>query len=107
MIVELRSTGGQTVVGPSIHPDGERYDVLDVEPAIVPAPMLAACVKALADAVIVKRGGSFQLAKPEPRALQAGSVRHDDAEARAIAYLAAMPPAISGSSGHSGEIRQS
>src|SRR6056297_3870085 len=56
MIVELRSTGGQTVVGPSIHPDGEPYDVLDAEPAVVPAPMLAACVKALADAVIVKRG---------------------------------------------------
>src|SRR6056297_1407921 len=101
MIVELRSTGGQTVVGPSIHPDGEPYDVLDAKPATVPAPMLAACVKALADAVIVKRGGSFQLAKPEPRASQAGSVRHDDVEARAIAYLAAMPPAISGSSGHS------
>ena len=60
MIVELRSTGGQTVVGPSIHPDGEPYDVLDAEPAIVPAPMLAACVKALADAVIVKRGVNIQ-----------------------------------------------
>ncbi|MCX6851379.1 MAG: bifunctional DNA primase/polymerase, partial [Verrucomicrobia bacterium] len=26
MIVELRSTGAQTVVGPSIHPSGEPYD---------------------------------------------------------------------------------
>src|SRR3546814_18533812 len=24
-LVELRSTGGQTVIAPSIHPDGERY----------------------------------------------------------------------------------
>ncbi|XZE55787.1 bifunctional DNA primase/polymerase [Planctomycetaceae bacterium SH139] len=101
MIVELRSTGTQTVIGPSIHPDGEPYDVLDAEPATVPAPMLAACVKALADAVITKRGVSFQLARPELRSSQAGSVRHDDVETRAIAYLNAMPPAISGSSGHS------
>ncbi|WP_168565129.1 bifunctional DNA primase/polymerase [Crateriforma spongiae] len=96
MIVELRSTGGQTVVGPSIHPDGEPYDVLEAEPAIVPAPMLAACVKALADAVIVKRGAP--VSKPIP-------VHPDqptgDIEQRAIAYLNAMPPAISGSSGHS------
>lgn len=101
MIVELRSTGGQTVVGPSIHPDGEPYDVLDAEPAIVPAPMLAACVKALADAVIVKRGVNIQVARPEPKSSPVGSQHHDDVEARAIAYLAVMPPAIAGSGGHS------
>ena len=42
MIVELRSTGGQTVVGPSIHPSGQPYDVLTGEPAVVPAEMLTA-----------------------------------------------------------------
>ena len=63
MIVELRSTGTQTVVGPSIHPDGETYETLDGEPATVPAPMLAACVKALSDAVIVKRGAP--ISKPQ------------------------------------------
>ncbi len=98
MIVELRSTGGQTVVGPSIHPDGEPYDVLDTEPAIVPAPMLAVCVRALADAVIVKRG--VPVSRPQsvsaPRATPTG-----DIEMRAIAYLNSMPAAISGSSGHS------
>ncbi|KAA1258307.1 hypothetical protein LF1_08230 [Rubripirellula obstinata] len=98
MIVELRSTGTQTVVGPSIHPDGETYDVLDVEPATVPAPMLAACVKALADAVIVRRG--VPTSKPQPVA--AGpSAPAADVEMRAIAYLNSMPAAISGSSGHS------
>jgi len=97
MIVELRSTGTQTVVGPSIHPDGEQYDVLDAEPAIVPAPMLAACVKALADAVIIKRGVPVVKPKPIPPSQPAG---HVDVEERAIAYLGAMPPAISGSSGH-------
>ncbi len=98
MIVELRSTGTQTVVGPSIHPDGEPYDVLDAEPATVPAPMLAACVKALADAVIVKRGVPVSKPKPIDSSRPAINV---DVDERAIAYLNAMPPAISGSSGHS------
>lgn len=98
MIVELRSTGTQTVVGPSIHPDGEQYDVLDTQPATVPAPMLAACVKALADAVIVKRG--LPVSKPRPMASSRPAV-NVDVEERAIAYLNAMPPAIAGSAGHS------
>lgn len=37
MIVELRSTGGQTVVGPSLHPTGQQYEVLTEEPAVIPA----------------------------------------------------------------------
>ncbi|MCA9214268.1 MAG: bifunctional DNA primase/polymerase [Planctomycetales bacterium] len=98
MVVELRSTGGQTVVGPSIHPDGEPYDVLDAQPAQVPAPMLAACVKALADAVTFKRGVPAPIKQP-PTGSQPPI--DNDIEARAIAYLAAMPPAISGSGGHS------
>ncbi|TWT80534.1 hypothetical protein CA13_19790 [Planctomycetes bacterium CA13] len=100
MIVELRSTGTQTVVGPSVHPDGEAYETLNGEPAPVPAPMLAACVKALADAVIHRRGP----AKPPqqngtlpPQSPRVGN----DVESRAIAYLNAMPPAIAGSGGHS------
>lgn len=101
MIVELRSTGAQTVVGPSIHPDGESYDVLGAEPAAVPAPMLAACVKALAESVIARRGVNIQVAKLEPKPSLADGSLHNDVEARAIAYLAAMPPAIAGSGGHS------
>src|SRR6056297_171376 len=99
MIVELRSTGAQTVVGPSTHPDGEPYDVLDDEPAVVPAPMLAACVKALADAVIVRRGGS--VTSNSPTVPQCPPTVATDVESRAIAYLSAMPPAIAGSNGHS------
>ena len=100
MIVELRSTGAQTVVGPSIHPDGETYDILDGEPATVPALMLAACVKALADAVVRQRGRAKlpqQTAALSPQSARVGS----DVESRAIAYLNAMPPAIAGSGGHS------
>ncbi|TWU46436.1 bifunctional DNA primase/polymerase [Rubripirellula reticaptiva] len=100
MIVELRSTGTQTVVGPSIHPDGEVYERLDGEPASVPSLMLAACVKALAEAVIHRRG----TAKPPQRTatLPPQSVRMgNDVESRAIGYVNAMPPAIAGSGGHS------
>ncbi|WP_436717345.1 hypothetical protein U8335_10665 [Roseiconus lacunae] len=99
MIVELRSTGAQTLVSPSTHPSGEEYDRLDVEPATVPAPMLAACVKAIADAVIVRRGGSVIADKPTSPPLS--PIDASDVETRAIAYLAAMPPAVSGSGGHS------
>lgn len=98
MIVELRSTGTQTVVGPSIHPDGEAYEILDSEPVIVPAPMLAACVTALANAAIAKRGVSKPINRPSPIL---GAIANNDIEARAIAYLNAMPPAIEGSGGHS------
>lgn len=95
MIVELRSTGCQTVVGPSVHPSGGRYDALGGEPARVPAAMLAACVHALADAVRAKRS----TIEP-PRSAPAITMPHDDAERRAAAYLDAMPPAIAGSGGH-------
>ena len=97
MVVELRSTGAQTVVGPSLHPDGEPYDPLEGEPAAVPAAMLAACVKALADAVVERRGGKPPApARPEPRSPPSA----DLVDRRAAAYLDAMPPAISGQGGH-------
>lgn len=101
MIVELRSTGAQTVVGPSLHPGGEAYDPLEGEPAVVPAGMLSACVKALADAVIERRGGPVPL--PPARAPSDRSSPVPPAhlvERRAAAYLDAMPPAISGQGGH-------
>ncbi|MDX9911235.1 MAG: bifunctional DNA primase/polymerase [Phycisphaerales bacterium] len=99
MLVELRSTGAQTVVGPSLHPDGELYDPLEGEPAAVPAAMLAACVKALANAVVEHRHGrtsSPAPTRPEPRSPPSA----DLIDRRAAAYLDAMPPAISGQGGH-------
>ena len=105
MIVELRSTGAQTVVGPSIHPSGELYETLSGEPAVVPAPMLAACVRALAEASLAKRSPrtTVNSNSPIPQFLKP-PVRlepRNEIESRAIAYIAAMPAAISGSSGHS------
>lgn len=103
MIVELRSTGSQTVVGPSTHPEGEQYEVLSGDPTIVPAPMLAACVRALADAVLKIRSPDLS-PRPRPPLPPARLQQYDsssDVESRAITYLAAMPPAISGAGGHS------
>ena len=106
MIVELRSTGGQTLVGPSIHPDsGDQYEPLGVEPAVVPSAMLLACVEALASEVRRRRHGD----EPEPGRDSNPSIhvstnhtfdRSPDVERRAIAYLAKCPPAIEGQGGH-------
>jgi hypothetical protein len=54
--VELRSTGLQTVVGPSTHPDGSIYEVLTGEPARVPAALLQLAVEGLHKAVLKERG---------------------------------------------------
>ena len=101
MIVELRSTGTQTAVGPSVHPDGEVYETLEPEPLVVPAPMLAACVRALAEAVCMKRGTGSQRPKSKSQPVERSHLAGTDVEQRAITYLHAMPPAVSGSGGHS------
>jgi len=70
VIVELRSTGLQTLVGPSVHPDGDRYDFLGAEPAVVDPVHLTECVARLADAVLERRGLLKQTPDPlksEPR----------------------------------------
>lgn len=102
MLIELRSTGGQTVVGPSLHPHGDPYDVLAGEPARVPGPMLAACVAALADRILELRYGSVS-ERPEIRlpAIPRQHATRDEIERRALAYLDKIPPAISGQGGHS------
>jgi hypothetical protein len=102
MIVELRSTGAQTVVGPSIHPSGEPYDPLDGEPAVVDAGELDAAVAALADAVTEARHGRRERPCSQPVALGTPTFLADNAVVRrAAAYLDRIPPAISGSGGHS------
>jgi hypothetical protein len=104
MIVELRSTGGQTVVGPSVHPTGQRYEILNGEPAVVPADMLTACVAALAKRVSELRYGETPAAHDPPRGTNAQPASRQppagDVERRALAYLDKLPPAISGNGGH-------
>ncbi|QOJ01029.1 MAG: DUF3987 domain-containing protein [Phycisphaeraceae bacterium] len=102
MIVELRSTGAQTVVGPSMHPCGEPYDPLEGEPAVVAVETLGAAVAALARAVTEQRHGSKEAIVSQPRPLGNDRFLADDAVLRrAEAYLDRIPPAISGSGGHS------
>jgi len=105
MIIELRSTGGQTIVGPSIHPEGEQYSILTGEPARVPGPMLLACVEALYQAVLKKRypNGVPQPEKKKespPAATTPSDQSAEMVERRAVAYLDKVPSAISGQGGH-------
>lgn len=101
VIVEIRGTGSQTLVGPSVHPSGEPYDTLKGEPARVSGEALTAAVAALAAAVIESRGGSpSSPAWPESPPLAACPPAADEALRRAEAYLDAIEPAISGAGGH-------
>lgn len=105
MIVELRSTGAQTLVGPSVHPSGEEYDHLDGVPPTVDGADLAARVAALAEAVVRRRHGELerraQHGRTSPtRARPVAVVADDGVLRRAEAYLDAMPRAISGQGGH-------
>lgn len=58
MLVELRSTGSQTVFPPSVHECGESiaWETPDAEPADIDPDVLHAAVKALANAVKVELG---------------------------------------------------
>jgi Bifunctional DNA primase/polymerase, N-terminal len=57
MLVELRSTGCQTIVDPSVHPSGELVVWHDTgpEPAEVEAEELERCVRELATATLIAR----------------------------------------------------
>ncbi len=103
MIVELRSNGAQTVVGPGTHPSGEPYDPLEGEPTPIDHAELAAAVLALAEAVLKRRGCKETIAsQPSPLGNDRFiALPQDHIERRAAAYLDRIPPAISGSGGHS------
>lgn len=99
MIVEIRSTGVQTLVGPSIHPSGEPYTVLDQEPAEVDCETLVKTVEALAEAA----GGPKRRSRKQPQQSKRESRPIGDEPfvlRRARAYLNNIPGAVSGSGGH-------
>lgn len=102
VIVEIRSDGAQTVVGPSVHPDGDRYDILFGEPTVVDAEELTAAVNQLREAVLIRRHGAMPTdLLPHEGSRVPPPDTNQDALDRAGRYLDAMPPAISGRSGHS------
>lgn len=55
MFVELRSTGKQTVVAPSVHPDGDRYAWGEGETATISGPELVERVREVATAALLAR----------------------------------------------------
>jgi len=93
MVVELRSTGAQTVVPPSTHESGEAilWEDEAAEPAVVPPGELLSAVEQLATAVLVDLGEPTR-----PRSIPASSPAPSSAEAsvdlndRAQHCLAAM-----------------
>lgn len=115
--VEIRGKGAQTLVGPSVHPTGEPYDMLESEPAEVDGDRLTAAVEALHEAVLRARHGGASDCQDEqssaaclPTEALDGS-QGDDSEAdryaadaeelwRADRYVKAMPPSVSGHGGH-------
>ena len=103
-IVELRSTGSQTLVGPSIHPSGEPYDFLNGDPASVELPAIRTAVANLAAEVTRMRHGDRAIPPPQPiipsHPLIVFKGDRGRLIRRASAYLGAMPPAISGQGGH-------
>lgn len=93
MLVELRSTGTQTVFPGSIHEKGEPIEwAVNGEPLSVSGQELTNAVNALADE-IERRLGVVKGACPAQQG-QASVVE------RARKYLAKLPPAISGQGGH-------
>lgn len=107
-MLEIRSTGHQTVVGPSVHPEGGRYDVLEGDPFEIDPATLLQAVQSLANAVLHARGRESHPDERSPSSprlttLELSSRVLDDSPEnlrRASAYLAKMPSAISGQGGH-------
>lgn len=111
VIVELRSTGQLSLIGPSTHPGGGNYDLLTQEPAEVPWGLLGNAVGRIAEAVCRMRGRSFD---GPLEGLDEQAHETTDGQAlpdlsrwsiaervdRARLHLDALPPAISGQNGH-------
>lgn len=103
MIVELRSSGAQTVIPPSVHPSGEivSWCGAEIEPAIVEPDTLIRAVDALADAVCqAENVDPKDTSQPKPDRRRKPRRERISVIERARRYLAAMPPAISGQGGH-------
>ena len=69
MLVELRSTGCQTVLPPSVHPSGEsiEWEQPDADPAEIEAEVLFEAVKLLGGAVKIRLGEKTAKPKPKPK----------------------------------------
>ena len=99
MVVELRSTGGQTVFPGSVHPSGQAIEwERDGEPSTVDPAMLQEGLQRLFDEICRRLGvrQHTEVAPPNPHV----SAIPPSVVERATKYLAKLPPAISGHGGH-------
>lgn len=104
MIVEIRSTNAASTVGPSLHPSGGHYEVLEAPPTIVPPFILKDAVERIWKAVYTMRG---HFPRP-PKPIRVRAVPEQDLKAysieerveRATRYLRATPGAIEDQGGH-------
>jgi putative DNA primase/helicase len=97
MIVELRSTGSQTMFPNSVHPEGEHVEWdSDGEPTETPPGLLLAAVDALAAEVKKRLGSARRNGSPSDCPVQLPA----DIGDRAKKYLTKIPPAVSGAGGH-------
>jgi putative DNA primase/helicase len=111
MIVELRSTGTQTIFPGSVRgaqEDGERDEPIewhvDGEPASIDPATLLTSVDNLADEVLRRKEiDPAEAKRPARQRSINGSTHHSGRQSikdRARKYVAKIPPAISGSGGH-------
>lgn len=99
MVVELRSTGAQTVFPGSVHESGESIEWAELgEPATVEPSFLRQCVRSIYDEVLVR----LEIPPSSARSLQSDDVllAPQSVITRARKYLAKLPPAVSGQGGH-------
>jgi putative DNA primase/helicase len=106
MIVEVRSTGAQTVFPGSRHPSGEAIEWIDpdAEPAEIDPATLHEAVARLADEVRRRLGETKPKTLPRPKrnpVSDANGVPMDKRLERWRKYAEKIPDAISGSGGHS------
>jgi hypothetical protein len=104
MVVELRSTGGQTVFPGSVHSSGEPIEWdCDGEPALVESDWLQACLQKIYDEVCRRMNVSgAQFSRTEKVINHTAPARVID---RARRYLAKLPRAVSGEGGHASTFR--
>jgi Bifunctional DNA primase/polymerase, N-terminal len=99
MVVELRSTGAQTVFPGSVHESGELIEWdSDGEPAAVDPDDLQQQLQAINEEVLL-RLGLPPTNTPRPRQIN-GRFAPASVLSRSRKYLAKLPPAVSGQGGH-------
>lgn len=93
--VDVKGDGGYIVAPPSLHASGRRYvwDLVDAAPVAAPPWLL--------DRVASRPASPLRVVAASPPRF----TRRMDARTRAAAYLAKMPPAISGEGGHYAAMR--